>query len=82
MSNEDRQMLAHRNELSVPLMLKWPGGGSAVSVEQPVSTLILAPLVHAYLRREIRTPGEFNAYLEQAMLRQAETQLAERRLSR
>ncbi|MCC6264917.1 MAG: sulfatase-like hydrolase/transferase [Bryobacterales bacterium] len=82
MSNEDRQMLAHRNELSVPLMLKWPGGGSAASVEEPVSTLILAPLVHAYLRREIRTHGEFNAYLEQEMLRQAETQLAERRLSR
>lgn len=82
MSNEDRQLLAHRNELSVPLILKWPGGAVPVAVEKPVSTLVLAPLVHAYLRREIQTPDEFNTYLEQEILRPAGTRLAEWRVSR
>lgn len=82
MSSEDRQLLARRQELSVPLILKWPGGAVPVAVEKPVSTLVLAPLVHAYLRREIQTPDEFKTYLEREMLRPAGTRLAERRLSR
>lgn len=82
LTEEDRQMLRDRNELHVPLMLKWPGETVPFSVEKPVSTMILAPLVHAFLERRIQSPDEFNTYLNQQIHLQDQTILLERSASR
>lgn len=82
LSEEDREVLQNRDEFHVPLMLKWPGGKEAVSVERPVSTMIIAPLVRAYLERRLQTSDEFTAYLNQHVLVQDHTNLSERSASR
>lgn len=81
LTEEDRQMLLNRNELHVPLMLKWPGKTVPVSIERPVSTMILAPLVHAFLERRIQSPDELNGYLNRQILLQDQTILPERSAS-
>ena len=79
LGEEDLGMLRHRDEKSVPLMVKWPGGSAPATVEEPVSTLMLAPMVRAYLRGEMTTPGEFASWVQQQVHTPAVARLAEGR---
>lgn len=80
LAEEDRQLLRHRDERSVPMIVKWPGGTAPATVEEPVSTLLLAPMVRAYLRGEMATPDEFARWVQQNIPRSTTARLAKGRL--
>lgn len=80
LAEEDRQLLQHRDERSVPLIVKWPGGAAPATIEEPVSTLVLAPMVRAYLQREMATPEEFARWIQLHIPTSTAARLAKGRL--
>ncbi len=80
LAEEDREMLRHRNDRSVPLIVKWPGGTAPATIDEPVSTLALAPMVRAYLQQEMATPDEFARWMQEHIPASASARLAKGRL--
>ncbi len=62
--NEDIALLRHRNELHVPLMVKWPNESRAIEISDKVSTLMIAPLIRGHLEGRIHTRAQFEEYLK------------------
>jgi hypothetical protein len=59
-----------REDHRVPFLLKMPGQNSGVVVPEQIHTVLSRDLVRAILRRDIITPGDAAAWLEERGRRQ------------
>ncbi|MCZ2155080.1 MAG: LTA synthase family protein [Bryobacterales bacterium] len=60
----EQAMLHDRNELRVPLMVKFPGANAPRTITRPVETTMLAPLVHRFLEQGMLLPEEQADFLD------------------
>lgn len=68
--NRNSRRLDGREDHRVPFLLKMPGQNSGVVVREQIHTVLTRDLVWAILRRDIITPGDAAAWLEERGRRQ------------